>query len=306
MRNTFTETMLEVGLEDPNLVVLVGDISHFALQPFAKACPGRYYNIGICEQTILSMAAGLAHNGFYPVVHTIAPFIIERGFEQIKLDFCYQELGGTLISVGSAFDYSGLGVSHYCYNDIALIKTLPRTQIIYPAMPNEFNILFKETMKNDKLKYFRLPSEKHECLISDDKIKFGKAVLIKEGTDITIVTTGPQLKNAMQSISLLNSIGIDAEIIYLHTIKPFDYDLVRDSILKTKKYLIIEEHSEFGGISEDVNRVALGIENVKSAYINIPNTFNHGYGSYDEHCAAMGFTPENIFKQVENLCLKNV
>lgn len=99
IRQQFADTMLEVGQNDPNLVVLLGDISHFILQPFAKACPGRYYNVGICEPTIVSMAAGLAKVGFYPVVHTIAPFIVERSFEQIKLDFCYQQLDGNLVTV---------------------------------------------------------------------------------------------------------------------------------------------------------------------------------------------------------------
>ncbi|MFQ5737780.1 MAG: hypothetical protein ACE5JX_02125, partial [Acidobacteriota bacterium] len=98
IRRQFADTMLAVGREDSNLVVLVGDISHFILQPFAQTCPGRYYNVGICEPTIVSMAAGLAKVGYTPVVHTIAPFLIERSFEQIKLDFCYQQLGGNLVT----------------------------------------------------------------------------------------------------------------------------------------------------------------------------------------------------------------
>ena len=133
MKQQFADTMLEVGQVDPNLVVLVGDISHFILQPFAKACPSRYYNVGICESAIVGMAAGLSKMGFYPVVHTIAPFVIERAFEFLKLDFCYQKLGGNLVMSGSAFDYSNLGCTHHCYNDFALLKTLPNTQIIYPS-----------------------------------------------------------------------------------------------------------------------------------------------------------------------------
>lgn len=100
MRQEFADTMLEVGQVDAKLVVLIGDISHGILQPFAKACPGRFYNIGICESTIVNMAAGLAKVGLYPVVHTIAPFIVERSFEQIKLDFGYQHLGVNLVTVG--------------------------------------------------------------------------------------------------------------------------------------------------------------------------------------------------------------
>ena len=284
MRKTFADTMLNVGRIDPKLIVLVGDISHFALQPFAKACPGRFYNVGICEPTIVSMAAGLSHTGYHPVVHTIAPFLIERSFEQIKLDFCYQEKGGNLISVGSAFDYSGLGVSHFCYDDIALIKALPRTQIIYPAMPNEFKILFNQTYANEYLTYFRLPAHKHGFEIPNEKIKFGKAVVVKEGSDVTIVATGPQLATTMESIPELEKTGINTEVVYLSTIKPFDYDTVLQSIEKTGKYLVIEEHSQFGGIGDEVMRATNDLENVKSRFINIPGYFSHEYGSYENHC----------------------
>lgn len=302
MRNTFADTMLEVGQADPKLVVLVGDIGHFALQPFAKACPRRFYNVGICEPTIISMAAGLAHSGIFPVVHTIAPFIIERGFEQIKLDFCYQELGGTLISVGSAFDYSGLGCSHHCYDDMALLKAIPGTQVVYPAMPKEFNLLFKETYANKKLTYFRLPANKHYIAIPDGKIILGKAILVKPGKDVTIIATGPQLKTVMDSLQLLNSIEIDAEVIYPHTIKPFDYELIAESIKKTRRYLVIEEHTQFGGVGDEVMRIAQGLGNINAVFINIPDFFIHGYGHYHEHCEALGMTSDNVAKKVKKLC----
>ena len=133
LRDTFCDVLHSVGREDPNLVVLVGDISHFRLQPFAQDCPGRYYNIGICEPTIVNMAAGLAKVGLFPVVHTISPFIVERSFEQLKLDFCYQGLGGNIVTVGSAFDYSSLGCTHHCYSDFALLKTLPDPLLTRPV-----------------------------------------------------------------------------------------------------------------------------------------------------------------------------
>jgi len=300
MRKTFADTMLEVGQIDPKLVVLVGDISHFALQPFAKSCPGRFYNIGICEPTIISMASGLAHAGMYPVAHTIAPFMVERGFEQIKMDFCYQELGGTLITVGSAFDYSGLGCSHFCYDDIALMKALPETEVIYPATPKEFNILFKETYANDKLTYFRLPANKHNVDIPDSEIQLGKGIVIKSGSDISIVAAGPQLKTVMDSLPLLNKVGIDAEVIYPHTIKPFDYDLVAKSIRKTGKYLVLEEHAQFGGIGDEVMRAVRDIRS-RSAFINIPDRFIHEYGQYREHCEALGMMPENVVRIIKKM-----
>ena len=155
VRKQFADTMLKVGLQDSKLVVLLGDIGHFAMQPFAQACPGRCYNIGICEPTIVGMASGLAKIGFHVVAHTIAPFLVERSFEQIKLDFCYQKLGGNLVTVGSAFDYGNLGCTHHCYNDAALIKTLPATQCTYPSTAVEFDTLFRQSYNNNFLTVFR-------------------------------------------------------------------------------------------------------------------------------------------------------
>lgn len=295
MRNTFADTMLEIGQEDPNLAVLVGDISHYALQPFAEACPGRFYNVGILEPTIISMAAGLTSVNLNPVVHTIAPFIVERGFEQLKLDFCYQNLGGTLISVGSAFDYAQLGCTHHCYNDIAMIKSLPNTEVVYPAMPNEFRELFKQTYKNDKLTYFRLPGAQHDQVISDEKLILGKGIKLKNGNDITLIGAGPQLKTVMGSMQLFNEKGIDAEVLYFPTIKPLDVELVRDSLKKTQCVLVAEEHSMYGGLGDEILRIGSELRNIRYHFLNIPNEFLRSYGNYQTQCQKLGLTSENIY-----------
>ena len=158
VRQQFADTMLAVGQEDLFLFVVVGDISHGIMQPFARACPGRYYNVGILEPTMMSMCAGLARSGLNPVVHTIAPFLIERSFEQIKLDFCYHKLHGNIVAVGSAFDYSNLGVTHHCYGDFAMLKTLPGVEITYPASLVEFDMLFRQAYANKSVTYYRFPA----------------------------------------------------------------------------------------------------------------------------------------------------
>ncbi len=299
IRHQFADTMLEVGREDPNLVVLVGDISHFILQPFAKACPERYYNVGICEATMVSMAAGLAKMGFYPVVHTIAPFIIERSFEQIKLDFCYQQLGGNLVTVGSVFDYSNLGCTHHCYGDFALLKTLPGTQIIYPASLVEFDTLFRQTYRNGFLTLFRIPVHQHDYNLSANEIKFGKGIKVTDGGSLTIVVTGPQLRNTLAARDPLGDMGWDAEILYIHTIRPLDTDLIRASVCKTRRLLVIEEHMRSGGLGDEILRVTRDISNVQHSSLSIPDTFVTEYGSYQDHCERLGLTRDGILNQVK-------
>lgn len=302
MRQAFADTMLEIGQKDNNLVVLIGDISHFILQPFAKECPERFYNIGICEQTIVNMAAGLSKTGFYPVVHTISPFIIERAFEQIKVDFGYQKLGVNLVTVGSAFDYSTLGCTHHCYDDFALLKNIQGIEIIYPGSPIEFNLLFKQRYNNGLPTYFRLPAITHDVIFKKEQIKFGKGITVKVGKNLTIIALGSQLKTAMLSVAPLKDIGIDAEIIYLPTIKPLDEKLILKSLAKTKKCLVIEEHGKYGGVYDDVLRLIADTPgmSVKCSSINIGDKFIHEYGSYEDHCNRLGLTPENIVKKVKS------
>jgi transketolase len=305
LRQQFADMMLEVGRKDPKLVVLIGDISHFILQPFAKACPGRFYNVGICENTIMSMAAGLSKVGLYPVVHTIAPFIIERSFEQIKLDFGYMKLGVNILCVGSAFDYADLGCTHHSYGDFALLKTIQQMQIFYPASNIEFDVLFKSTYRNGLPKYFRIPKYQHDTLFDQKDIVMGRGICVKEGSDVTILAVGPQLKTATDAVELMRGKGISPEILYMHTIKPFDHALVNKSLKKTGRCLVIEEHGMYGGVFDDTLRFSKDVADVKYDSINLQDRFVHEYGTYQEHCRRLGFSAENVALKAAALCSKN-
>ncbi len=300
LRNIFAETMVEIGSKDKKLVVMVGDISHGILKPFAKKFPSRYYNIGICESATVNMAAGLSKVGLIPVVHTITPFLIERAYEQIKLDFGYQNLDINLISVGGSFDYSKLGCSHHCYNDVSILSHFKRCSIILPGSENEFKVLFKQIYKKKNINYFRLPEHSHKIDFKKDQIKFGKSILVEKGGDITIAVIGSQLNNVIEAQRLLKKENINAEIIYFHTIKPFDSTSIYKSLKKTKKLLTVEELSAHDGLYNLCVKASLGINNLKVDQIAVKD-FIHNYGSYQELCNSVGLTKENIFKKVKKL-----
>ena len=281
MRQEFADTMLEVGKQDQNLVVLVGDISHGILQPFAKGCEGRYFNIGICEPTIVSIAAGMAKTGLIPVIHTIAPFLIERAYEQIKLDFGYHKFGGNFVSVGSAFDYAQLGCSHHCYADISLMSHFHEAQVFFPASPIEFNVLFKSEYDSGKINYFRLPERSHGVVFQENEIQTGKAMRVTEGNDLTLVVIGSLLKEALEAERILQSQGISCEILYYHTIKPFDGETLIASATKTRKVLVAEEASAHDGIFNQVLRATQGMNDMRYYSMAI-HDFIHMYGTYEE------------------------
>lgn len=297
MRNVFADSMLELGQVDPRLVVMVGDISHGILQPFAKACPGRYFNVGICEPTIVNMAAGVAKSGLIPVIHTIAPFIIERAFEQIKLDFGYQGLSGNFISVGSAFDYSQLGCSHHCYSDVPLMMQLTRSQIFFPASPVEFQGLFNQAYTQNTINYFRLPERTHGIVFEPSEIQVGQAIRVVEGDDLTILVIGSQLATALNVQKTLEEQGINLEILYYPTLKPFDEKALRDSVKKTKNLLVMEEIYHFGGMFSKALEVIRDIQEVKVHSIAIQD-FIHTYGTYEELASEVGFSSEGIIQTI--------
>ena len=300
LRNSFSEILLKMGQEDQDLVVLVGDISHYRLQPFAQACPGRYYNIGICENTIVNMAAGLSKVGLVPIVHTISPFIVDRSFEQIKLDFCYQNIPGNILTVGCAFDYADLGCTHHCYGDFALLKTLPGTQLFCPSSLVEFETIFRKVYRQHALNYFRLTMHDVPVNFSPEMIEPGKAIKMQEGNDLTIIAVGVQLRSVLEALPQLKRDGLNADVIYIHTVRPLDLDMIRDSLRKTKRCLVIEEHSVYGGVFDDVLRGCRDIPDVRWASIAIPNQFIREYGTYPEHCRRLGFSAEGILAKVKN------
>jgi transketolase len=296
LRNQFARTLENIGASDEKLLVLLGDISVYLLRNFKQKFPDRFYNVGICEQTIISMAAGLSSLGFHPVVHTITPFTVERCYEQIKIDLCYQELGANIISVGSAFDYPASGCSHHCYEDFAVLRPLPGMEIVFPASEIEFDAIFRQTYNNGHPTYFRLPVAKHNIKFNEDQLCFGKGIKVKEGRALTVVVTGPELKNAVEASEML-----DTEIIYIHTIKPLDAELVRQSAAKTGKVLTIEEHNVIGGLGDEVARVVGDVGNVIQYRLGIDDKFLTNYGSYEEHCAALGFDTSGIKSKIEGL-----
>lgn len=300
LREQFADTMLRLGQQDDSLVVMVGDISHGILQPFAKACPGRFFNIGILEPSMVSVAAGFSKQGLTPVTHTIAPFLIERSFEQLKLDFGYQNLAGNFISVGGAFDYAQLGCSHHCYTDVSLMSHLPGSQVFCPGSAEEFDVLFSAEYRASAINYFRLTENPHGVEFDRKDIQPGKIICARTGSEATIVALGPQLKNALAAAEALAKENIDAEVLYVHSVKPFDSDAIVNSVAKTGRVVVVEELSAQDGVYNAVLRAWNGRGKMQSTQLAIDH-FIHGYGSYDDLCERSGLSASNIEQAVKSL-----
>jgi len=300
IRKQFPITMEEIAKKNKQVFVIVGDISHGIFSNFRKKYKDRYTNLGILEPTMISMSAGMSKSGFIPVVHTIAPFLIERSYEQIKLDFCYHKLPGLIVSVGGAFDYSALGCTHHSYNDLSIMKSFQNTEVYHPSSPSEFDALVKKTYKNRKLKYFKIPKNSHEVNFKFKDIIPGKSIKINSGNNLTILCVGTQLRNAIKLREKLVKKKIYSDLLYFHTLKPLDTKSILRSIKKTKKFITIEEHSKIGSFGDDVRRIVKKNYNENLSF-NLPDNFIHHYGSYDDICEKIGLNINNFYKKTIKL-----
>jgi transketolase len=290
MRKQFVKTVESLMAKDERLVLLFGDIGVFGFRNAFKQYPERTYNIGICEQAMTSLAAGLSMEGLIPVLHSIAPFVVERCYEQLKIDLCYQHLPANIVSVGASYDYAALGCTHHCPGDISILHALPGMQIVIPGHPVEFDQLFNDAYANNNPTYYRL-SERNNQKSND--VEFGRAKIIKHGSMATIISVGPTLDIVAQAVQ-----DLDVSVLYYTTIVPFDdYTLLENC--KSGKIVLVEPY--YSGVMISDIHSALGKKPLAINCVGIPRKFLTDYGKVEEHDASIGLTSSNIRKQVEDI-----
>jgi transketolase len=269
MRNQFVRTVEKLFEKDKKLFLLLGDIGVYGFRNIFKRFPDRCLNIGVMEQSSVGFAAGLSKTGMIPIYHTIAPFMIERAYEQLKIDFGYQKLKGNFVSVGASYDYLALGPTHQCPADINLLKNIPNFQIIVPGNSFEFDLLFKQTYRNKFPTYFRLSNTEN---IKSFKVKFGKGYQIKKGKKATLIICGPVLNFVDKIIE-----KFDINVIYYTTIFPFDKKILEKNIINSDKKIIIIEPFYSGAIINEINNLKKKYSLLISS-VSVPLKFIKNYG----------------------------
>ena len=212
--------------ENENTALFLVDIGVWGFRDVLKKYPARAFNCGIFEDGMVSVAAGMSLAGITPFIYGISPFILGRAYDQLKLDFCYQNLAGNFITTGAAYDFSKLGYSHYCPEDIELARTMPGLEFIAAGTPKEFEKLFAETWNDGKPSYYRLSDY---CNKFDAEVSFGKATVIKKGSKGTVIAVSTMLDAVMEACN-----DIDVTILYYTTLTPFDAVTLRQNLCSEK------------------------------------------------------------------------
>jgi transketolase len=290
MRKQLVTTVEKFLINNPNLVLLLGDIGVFGFRNAFQNHPNRVYNIGILEPSTIGLAAGMARLGLIPVVHTIAPFLVERSFEQLKLDFGYQALGGNFISVGASYDYAALGCTHHCPGDVGELKNIPGMEIVVPGTSSEFDRLFTQSYANGHPTYFRLSEREN---LQSYEVDFGKAQVLKQGSLATVIAVGPTLKSVWEAVR-----NLDVTVLYYTTISPFDNETLVNNLTSGKIFLC-EPYYE-GGLVADIIKAAFPRQ-LTVDVLGVPYNFLRNYGTAEEHDQVLGFTVDNINNRINKL-----
>lgn len=283
MRDQMARTLEDLMAHDERLAVVLADISTSQLKGVFRAYPERTINVGIMEQTMIGVCAGLAMEGFIPVAHSITPFLVERPYEQLKDDFCYQRLGGNFISIGASYDYSTEGMTHHGTGDVPILRTLPGMEIVVPGTPDEFDSLFREAYADGAPTYFRLSARRNA---EDRPVRFGRLDVVRQGSRGTVLAVGPMLDVTMAAIA-----GLDLTVLYCATIAPFDAETLRANA--TTGDIVVVEPYYAGALVPDV-AAALRDRRTRVESIGVPRAVLTRYGTPEHHDVALGLTPEGI------------
>lgn len=299
MRNTFSETLYEEATENPDIYVVVADISPVgSMNEFTKQYPERFINVGVAEQSMIGICAGLALKGCRPFAYTIATFSLYRPFEMVRDDLCYQNLPVTVVGMGAGIIYSTLGGTHHSQEDVAIAGALPNMQIIAPCDPLECTDATRWCARDSQGPVYLRIGKAGEPILTDKAIepwRFGKVRYLQRGTDVCILGYGVIMAKAVEVARRLEAAGKSVSIVSCHTMKPLDRAGIAEILKSHDQVVVIEEHAPQGGLAPQTQQVAweTSAECDVRTY-TLKDEFIHNYGSTDELLAAHGISVEKI------------
>jgi len=253
-RDAYGETLLELGRENEKVVVLDADLSGSTkTASFAKEFPERFFNAGIAEANMVGMAAGLAAGGMIPFASTFAMFAAGRAFEQVRQSLAYPKLNVKIVATHGGITVGEDGGSHQSVEDLAIMRAVPNMTVLCPADGPETTAAIRAAAAFDGPMYIRLGRSKVPVVCDDTAdYRIGRGKMLREGNDVTFMTTGLMTAHALEAAEILASENVSARVVHFGTIKPLDMDLVLHCARETGAVVTAEEHSVIGGLGSAV------------------------------------------------------
>jgi len=299
-RATVGIAALELAKQIDNLMVLTCDVSTSAgLDRFRKTFPEKYLDLGIAEQNMIGVAAGLASENFNVITTTFAPFQTMRCCEQIKVNLGYMRQKICMVGIASGLALGTLGYTHCCIEDIGILRSIPGITIISPADSLETVKALEAAVNSENSCYLRLTGASNNPIVysKDYEFKIGKSITLREGKDITIFSSGAMVYQSLEASKILESKKISSKVINMHTIKPID-KLAIEEACETKLIVSIEEHNVIGGLGSAISEYKSSLKkSPKQLFLGIKDTYSKG-GNYKFLKEKHRLTPEKIVEDI--------
>ena len=272
-RQAVCDVLMEKAKDDKDIVVLCSDSRGSAsLAAFADSYPEQFVEMGIAEQNLVSVSAGIASCGKKVVAASPACFLSTRSYEQAKIDVAYSENNVLLLGISGGISYGALGMSHHSCQDIAAFCALPGMRVYLPSDRFLTKKLTEEILKDEKPSYVRVSRNATEDVYDENlELKLDKAVVVTEGCDVGIIACGDMVPNAKEAARILSEKGISARVIDMYCLKPLDEKTILDTVAKTGLIVTVEEHSQYGGLGSLVSQVVSANKPVKVIQLALPD-----------------------------------
>jgi len=308
-RDVYGETLVELGRTNKDIVVLDADLSPSTkTNLFAKEFPDRFFDVGIAEANLVSVAAGLASAGKVAFASTFTVFAVEKGLNQFKQSVAYPKLNVKLVTTHGGMSVGEDGSSHFCIEDVAIMRAMPNVTVLVPSDGVETRFATRAIAKQSGPFFMRLSRPKTSLIFDDDygyggrdfDFEVGKSVPLKDGKDVTIFAMGLMVAESLSAASELAKDGIDAGVVDVHTVKPLDKEAILQAAAHTGALVTAEEHNIYGGLGGAVAEVLVEEAPVPMARVGIMDTYGES-GSWKDLFVKYGLTAQNITTAVKKV-----
>ena len=299
-RNTYGDTLVELGRKNHDIVVLDADLSCSTQTcRFAKEFPERFFNCGIAEQDMMGTAAGLAYGGKTVFASTFAMFATARCLDQIRNTICYSKLDVKIVATHGGITVGEDGASHQALEDISYMRSIPDMKVIVPADCTEVKQVIEYAANTKGPMYIRIPRTNLKTIFDPEEYKFNpvSGIKIKDGKDLTIVSNGETLAEVLNAEKRLREIGIEADVLHYPVVKPFAHAQLKESALKTKRVVVVENHSVIGGLGSAVCEMVCRYCPSKVYRIGTKDTFGQS-GEQRQLMEFYGLTANKLYEKI--------
>jgi len=296
-RKIFGEALAEYGAANPDIVVLVADVSSSVMTTsFAEKVPERFFNVGVAEAGMVDTAVGFALGGFVPFANTFAGLLL-RATEQIRTCVAYADTNVKLIGGFAGLSNFKDGPTHHSIMDVSIMRAMPNIVVLVPADSIEAKKMIPLVAQHQGPVYMRISRAEMPIIFDDNhKVEIGKGVVVRDGRDITLIANGHMLSRSLEAADLLSSQGIDARVVNIHTVKPLDIPLIRKCAQETGAMVTVEEHSIIGGLGSAVAEAIVRECPVPVEMVGIADKFTETSRDFDALLDQYGMSVEDIVK----------